>query len=74
LDLLAKVFGLEAWQFLVPNLDPDSPRIVAGSKNATRTEKRRFQERQRPTGEADAKPSRSEPARKAASQKRATRT
>ena len=29
LDTLAKVYGLEPWQLLVPNLDPTNPPMLA---------------------------------------------
>jgi hypothetical protein len=29
LDVLAKVYGLEAWQLMVPNLDPTNPPMLS---------------------------------------------
>ena len=29
LDILAKIYGLEPWQLLVPNLDPTNPPMLA---------------------------------------------
>ena len=34
-DLLAAVFGLETWQLLVPNLQPNNPPIVLGAGGET---------------------------------------